>query len=184
MQQQKESGKPLMHLMQIRAFSKICSRLIVLLACCTNLAANEEVENPIEQPWSVDHWTVQTSVYTRHWNPHPDHNNNQQLLGLESHFNNHWLTGAAVFQNSFGQSSQMVYLGKKWDLSDSQHLYFKFVGGFLHGYKAPYEDKIPFNGLGAAPVLIPSVGFRYRHLIIESTFAGNAAVTITAGLSF
>ena len=30
-----------------------------------------------------DFWYLQTSVYTRHFNPDPEHNNHQDLLGLE-----------------------------------------------------------------------------------------------------
>jgi hypothetical protein len=58
------------------------------------------------------------------------------------------------------------------------------VGGLLHGYKEPYEDKIPFNGLGVAPAILPSFGFRYKYIMLEAQIAGTAAITITGGLRF
>jgi len=33
--------------------------------------------------WSIDRWFIFTSVYTKHFDPDPDHVNNQKLLGIE-----------------------------------------------------------------------------------------------------
>ena len=184
MQQEQKQGQPPEQRLCTPSVAIFFILLIALMLHCDGLFAEGHKDEQPKSPWSVKQWTVQTSVYTWHWDPEPEHNNQQHLLAVESHFNNHWLVGAAVFRNSFDQSSQLLYMGKKWDLFESQYWYFKVTGGLLHGYKEPYEDKIPYNGLGVAPVLIPSVGFRLNHLIIETTFAGIAAVTITAGLSF
>ncbi|MBP3863339.1 MAG: sn-glycerol-3-phosphate transporter, partial [Pseudomonas sp.] len=48
-------------------------------------------------------WYLQTSVYTRHFSPDPEHNNNQDLIGIERHDASNWLFGAATFRNSFRQ---------------------------------------------------------------------------------
>jgi hypothetical protein len=134
--------------------------------------------------WEVEGWSVSTSLYTVHWDSDPDHVNNQRLLGGELYFRNGWLAGFAMFDNSFGQPSQFAYMGYDWALFGSKYWYLKLMGGLLHGYKEPYEDKIPLNGLGVAPAILPAVGFRYKHLIIEANIAGLAAMTITAGLRF
>jgi hypothetical protein len=42
---------------------------------------------------------VQTSVYTRHFSPSPDHNNRQDLLGLERNEASGLLYGGATFLN-------------------------------------------------------------------------------------
>ena len=134
--------------------------------------------------WKIQSWTVQTSLYTKHFNPDPDHNNDQNLIGLEANFSRDWVIGAAVFDNSFGQSSQLIYMGKLWYLFGSSHWYGKVTAGLLHGYKEPYENKIPFNGAGIAPVILPSIGFRYKWFVAEGAFGGVSTFTLTAGVNF
>lgn len=129
-------------------------------------------------------WKIQTSVYTRHFDPDPEHNNDQNLFSVEAVLKNDWLIGAAIFDNSYYQESQLLYAGKSWKLLDSDMWYIKLTGGLLHGYKEPYEDKIPLNGLGIAPVIIPALGFRYRWLVAEANLGGLAVVTFTAGVRF
>jgi len=134
--------------------------------------------------WSIDRWFIFTSVYTKHFDPDPDHVNNQKLLGIEAQMTNNWLFGFATFDNSFGQRSEYLYAGYKWTLLQSDYWYFKVTGGLLHGYKEPYEDKIPLNGLGVAPAILPTLGFRYKFFVTEVSLAGIAAIHVTAGISF
>ena len=135
------------------------------------------------QGW-VTGWNLQFSLYTRHWDPSPEHNNNQHMITLEVRGRDNWLAGLSVFDNSFYQPTQLVYAGRTWPLLDSSHWYFKLIGGLIHGYKEPYEDKIPLNGLGIAPAILPSLGYRRGHFLAEAHLAGVAAITITAGVSF
>lgn len=134
--------------------------------------------------WSVKDWQVQFSFYTKHFDPEPEHNNDQNLIGVEAIFENDWLAGIAIFDNSFGQPSQFAFIGKRWALFDSEHWYVKLMGGLLHGYKEPYEDKIPLNSLGVAPAILPALGFRYRRVVIEANLGGVSALTLTAGIRF
>jgi hypothetical protein len=141
-------------------------------------------QDATQSGWTIDEWQIQTSVYTHHWDPDPDHVNNQKLIGVEAVMENQWSFGLALFQNSFGQSSQYVYIGKRWALWGSDYWYFKVTGGLLHGYKEPHEDKIPLNGLGVAPAILPAFGFRYKYFTTELNIAGTAALTLTAGIIF
>lgn len=153
----------------------------MLLFAAAPLAADDESDT---SPWRVVSWTLQTSVYTKHFDPDPDHNNDQNLIGVEALFANNWLAGAAVFDNSFGQPSQLVFVGKTWPILRSDHWYLKLMGGLLHGYEEPYEDKIPLNGLGVAPAIIPALGFRYRKVFAEANLGGLAVVTFNIGVRF
>jgi hypothetical protein len=157
-----------------------------LLMLSTHIYAEEDTDSDAEQSsgWNISGWNIQTSLYTKHWDPEPDHTNKQKLIGPELVFENDYLVGLAIFRNSFDQPSQFLYIGKTWRLFRSEYFYFKLVGGLLHGYKEPYEDKIPFNGLGVAPAILPSFGFRYKHIMLEAQIAGTAAITITGGLRF
>ena len=162
----------------------------VITACllfwsCSPLLAEEKSGDGAEPgPWAIKDWVVQTSVYTKHFDDDPDHVNNQKLLGVEFIFENDWAAGLAIFDNSFGQNSQFLYMGKHWRLFQSRFWYVKLMGGLLHGYKDPYEDKIPLNGLGIAPAIVPSLGFRYKWFVAEANLRGLAVVTITAGVRF
>ncbi|MES4864626.1 sn-glycerol-3-phosphate transporter, partial [Acinetobacter baumannii] len=58
---------------------------------------------------------MQTSAYTRHWSHDPEHNNHQELIGIERVYTDGLLWGAATFKNSFYQRSYYGYLGKVWE---------------------------------------------------------------------
>lgn len=159
--------------------------IIALALMCQSVLADQESEESGEpKGWHIDEWAIQTSIYTHHFDPDPEHVNDQNLLGVEAWMTNGWLVGAAVFDNSFGQNSQLVYVGYSWPLFSSRYWYFKLTGGLLHGYKPPYEDKIPFNSLGVAPAIVPALGFRYKYFVAEANLGGLAVVTVTAGVRF
>lgn len=166
------------------------AKLAMAICCLCAPSAHAEETTPTEgwlsppSDWSVRHWTIHRSLYTKHWDPVPEHNNNQNLIGVELGFDRKWVAGAALMDNSFDQPSQLVFVGKIWPLFGAEHFYGKIMGGFLHGYREPYEDKIPLNQLGVAPVIIPSLGFNYRMLVLESAFGGLAAVKVTVGVRF
>ena len=132
----------------------------------------------------ISEWRFQTSLYTKHWSDNPDHVNDQKLLNLEFETTTRWIYGFAYFDNSFGQPSEYLYAGYRWQLYGKDWAYFKITGGVLHGYKEPYDDKIPMNGLGVAPAIIPTLGLRYKRVFTELQIAGFAAITVTAGFSF
>ncbi len=141
------------------------------------------------EPWRTDRFYFQTSIATVHFHPDPDHVNTQHLLNLDWRFDRfwaggQWLAGAAIFKNSFGQSSQYVYGG--WLARPFQHaqpLYFKLTAGVLHGYEEPYENKIPFNSSGFAPAILPSVGYCYNRICSEFVLFGTAGAMLTLGIT-
>jgi hypothetical protein len=166
-----------------------CATKALLICLCFGLVCPVWAENPAAEedsmtPDWITGWNLQLSLYTRHWDPSPEHNNHQHMITVEARFHDSWLAGLSVFDNSFYQPTQLVYVGKTWPLLDSPHWYFKVVGGLVHGYKEPYEDKIPLNGLGIAPVILPSLGYRRGHFMIEAHLAGASAMIVTAGVRF
>ena len=132
----------------------------------------------------IAEWRFQTSLYTMHWSEDEEHVSNSKLLNLEFTTTNNWLYGFAHFDNSFGQPSQYLYAGYSWPLFGKDWAYFVLTGGFLHGYKEPYEDKIPLNDLGFSPAIVPTFGLKYKRVFTELQILGTAAVTVTAGFSF
>jgi hypothetical protein len=128
-------------------------------------------------------WLLQTAIYTTHFNPTPEHVNNQRLLNLEYRRPDQWLVGAAVFDNSYGQPSQYLYLGKLWrPFEPAPLVHVKLTGGLLHGYKDEYRDKIPFNSSGIAPAILPAIGLSGKHISGEVIVFGTAGAMLTFGV--
>jgi hypothetical protein len=128
-------------------------------------------------------WYFQTSALTRHFNPSPDHVNQQRMLDFEYWAPDKFIWGATFVRNSFGQPTQYLYVGRIWRPFDSAQLvHVKLTGGVLHGYKGQYRDKIPFNHYGYAPALIPSIGLSGKWFGTEFVLLGAAAAMITAGV--
>ncbi len=132
----------------------------------------------------IKEWRFQTSLYTHHWSFDPEHVSNSKLLNLEFETTKKWIYGFAWFDNSFGQPSQYLYAGYSWRLFDKDWAYFKLTGGLLHGYKEPYDNKIPLNSLGVAPAIVPTFGLKYKRVFGEIQILGTAALTATVGFSF
>ena len=151
--------------------------------CCLFMLAHASfaLAQDDTQQKDKDFWYVQTSVYTRHFSPDPEHNNNQDLIGLEYNDASGWLAGGATFRNSFSQRSYYAYAGKRFD-SENYPVYLKLTGGLLEGYHGEYQDKIPLNRFGVAPVIIPSVGAYHGPVAAELVLLGFNAAMITAGL--
>jgi hypothetical protein len=125
----------------------------------------------------------QTSVFGRHFSPSPDHTNHFRLINLEAQRDDSWLYGFAFFRNSFNQPSQYLYFGKRWNpFASYPQVNVKLTGGILHGYKGEYRDKIPFNGSGIAPALLPSIGWSNRRFASDFILFGTAGLMITAGI--
>ena len=126
-------------------------------------------------------WYVQGSVWTTHFDPQPDHNNNQDLIGLERHRDDSYLWGAATFRHSFGERSWYGYTGKRFEFAGTP-FNAKLTAGLLYGYRGEYRDKIPLNRFGVAPAVIPSVGASYQRVGVDVVLLGAAAAMVNFGV--
>lgn len=136
-----------------------------------------------------DRISIAFSPYTEHFRNNAEYAKHSYLvdLGIESKYDRVWgsdatLFGVAIFKNSYGQPSQYVYWGQQWDVKP--WFFTKVTAGLLHGYKGKYKNNIPFNGLGTAPAIIPSVGFRYGNARVEAVVLGFSALMVTVGYTF
>lgn len=131
-----------------------------------------------------DYILLQTSLWSMHFRPKDDHNNNQRLVDAEYNMASGWLFGLAFFDNSFGQPSQYLYGGYNWTIPKTRELaYFKLTGGLLHGYKGEHQDAIPFNNAGIAPAILPSFGVKYKRFVSELMIFGTAGMMISVGFT-
>nr|WP_283246509.1 sn-glycerol-3-phosphate transporter [Pseudomonas insulae] len=150
----------------------------MLLGAAT-LALLAGVAQADDQPF----WYLQTSVYTTHWSHDPEHNNHQNLIGVERHNADGRFIGAATFRNSYRQRTQYAYVGKRYEAA-SLPVCAKLSAGFIQGYRGEYRDKIPLNRYGVAPAIIPALGAHWDSVGAELVLFGNAGAMLTSGLRY
>jgi hypothetical protein len=138
---------------------------------------------PAGAQWTVpgDQLRVSYGPFAWHFSSSPEHADYNHLVALEL-LTQRWTfwgasrsqIGFALFDNSFGQFSQYLYVGQEWDLMKlaGGDLVVNATFGLLHGYKDPYADKIPFNRFGVAPVIIPSLAWRYGRFAAFASVLG------------
>ena len=140
--------------------------------CPESLAADDGAE--LTQAWELT-----LSPYTHHWSHNPEHRP-VGLVALDKRLKGGGFCGVALFSNSFGQESAYVYVGQQWHgLLGNPKIFSKISAGFLYGYRGRYKEKIPFNELGIAPAIIPSLGYA-----ITPQDAAQVYILGTAGLLF
>jgi len=129
------------------------------------------------------------SPYTEHFRNNPEYVKHTHLvdLGIESKYDTVWgadrtLFGLTVFKSSYGQPSQYIYWGQRWDLKP--WLYAKVTAGLLHGYKGKRKNSIPFNDLGVAPGIVPAIGVQFGDVRAEAVVLGFSALMFTVGYRF
>jgi len=159
---------------------QIMTRLIYCLVLLAPFATQAE-----EKHWyNYDHLYLQGGTYV-HFESSDDHTGSNIFVALEARKANDWLYGLALFDNSFGQFSQYLYGGKSWWFHGKwEGFNAKLTAGLIHGYKGEFKDKIPLNGLGIAPAIVPTLGFQWKHLVVEGNLGGLAVFTVTAGIAF
>lgn len=135
----------------------------------------------------LSHVLLQTSFYTDHFSPDPDHNNDQELIGIELHNPDRWLAGGARFINSHHQESFYLYVGREfsfWQPTEKFEIRSKLSAGLLHGYRGEHRDSIPFNRYGTAPAALPSIGARWGPLEADLIVFGTAGLMVIGGIRF
>jgi hypothetical protein len=155
----------------------------------TQTAAANQVRNAETWLRDGDRIFVQYGVYNVHFNPQPDHvnRNHKVTIQIYSNYDRVWgadktIFGISLLKNSFGQPTQYLYWGQKWDFGE--HFYAKITAGLIHGYKGQYRDKIPFNKAGVAPAIIPTFGVQYKDVSVEGMLLGASAFMVGVGYTF
>jgi hypothetical protein len=157
-------------------FSALCLLLCGFLSAAHSQTAITDAA-PAGTGDSDAHWRVLISPYTYHYTYDPKHRP-VYMIGLERQRDDGWIWGGAYFHNSFGQPSAYGYVGKRFNyLTGVEPLFVQVTGGVLYGYKAPYNDKVPFDRNGWSPGAVLSVGWQITPTwSAQLNFLGNAAL--------
>lgn len=171
----------------------VCAGLLLI---SSHSAWADSADAPSETPSALAGWTVGYAPYTYHFSDakkehdfEPDNEKHKYvwLVTAEKQFGERNVAGLALFSNSFGQFSQYAYYGWMFRPFDSTpQLYFKLTGGVIHGYKYPYNKKIPLNNKnGWGITAIPAVGWDFNsHWGAQLNLLGNSGLMFQANYTF
>jgi hypothetical protein len=164
----------------MRPLNRLIFGLIVAQAATLSLA--QSAAAPAVDPGTSSgpklYW--QASPFTWHYKPSDEHET-VLMVGLEREHANGKIDGFTLFTNSFGQESGYLYPwgGVYHHIWGVAPLSFKWTAGFMYGYVAPYEDKVPFNYKGLSLVAIPALVYTFK-----SGWSAQASILGTAGMMF
>ena len=160
-------------------FARLICRLVVAMQLSASLAATA-AESGLITPGDVV--MIQLSPYSIHFNEGPEHTGHPWLIGVEWQDKSRWLAGFSYFNNSFNQKCEYIYGGYTFSRGEHfQNWYIKVTGGLILGYKEPFEDKLPVNHNGIAPVIIPGIGYKYDLFNAQINFLGANGLMFTFG---
>ena len=158
----------------------LCMSLALACTVATPSAAADEAD--ADTPHS---WYFQAGGYM-HFSDDEDYVGDRWFLGIERQLKRNTVIGLSVFDNSFGQFSQYLYLGKSWyPWQRFPGFRLKLTGGIAHGYKGERQDTSPINwGDGWAIAAIPAVGYQQDRLGIDVALLSDSGLLFLLGYEF
>jgi hypothetical protein len=166
----------------------IAALLTGVSALAQSTTTTPATTSTVAQNSEAGKWTVFVAPYTFHFSDATKESTSEPdgikhsyvwLVGAEKMLDEKYFAGASFFSNSFGQPSQYIYFGAKWRPADTNpKLFTKLSGGIIHGYKPPYDKKIPINtksgwGLG----VVPSIGWDFnKNMSAQLNLLGTAGM--------
>lgn len=130
-------------------------------------------------------WYAQAGAYV-HWNDSDEFRGLPWFGGIEYHRRDDWFAGLSLFNNSFGQFSQYLYLGKTFHPSDSRPEFrVKLSAGIVHGYRGEHYDTLPIRwggswGLG----FVPAIGYQKGRVGYDVATLGIGGLLFLVGFDF
>ena len=93
--------------------------------------------------------------------------------------------GLALFNNSFNQFSQFLYVGREFQWQRLHEGFrFKLALGVVHSYRDEFEDELPLSYKGYSPGLIPSISFMRNQMGLQLSLLSNAGLAVALGYQF
>ena len=149
----------------------------LLLAGPAGAAAMDLLFTPGE-----DRLQLQLASYT-HYEAGDDYAGPPIYGGVEVGKSGGWFYGLGLFNNSYGQFSQYLYVGRQFDLYRlaDKTFHLKLSGGALHGYHDEHEDSLPVTIGDIGPVIIPSLGMSVGRWSFDLVFLVDEALMFNLG---
>lgn len=159
---------------------KRCALTLLIIACGPAAAENGwDGDREVDQRGVL----VLASPYTYHYSPASSGEERRRpwLFGVAAVETDGRMAGGAAFSNSFGQPCAYGFVGHRYvEPFGWQRTYWSWTAGLVYGYVPPYEDKLPINVNGWAPVVLPTVGYQLtRNFSAELVLLGTSALMFT-----
>ena len=164
----------------LQMFSHPMVRFTVCLAALYPFATQAE-----EEHWyNYDHLNLPAGTYI-HYDPDDDHEGNRIFTSLEAVKSNDW---SMVWPCSIipSTSSPSIYTAARTGIFMARldGFHAKITAGLIHGYKGEFKDKIPNNGEGIAPAIIPGIGYKKGRFGADIYVLGISGLLFTVGIDF
>ena len=131
------------------------------------------------------HWYVQAGAYV-HLDNSDDYSGAPLFGGIEHHRTDNWFGGLSLFNNSYGQFTQYLYLGKKFHPWDSHpEVRIKFSAGVAHGYRGEHYDTLPIRWGGSwGLAFVPAIGYQKDRVGYDVVVLKAAGLLFLVGYEF
>ena len=152
----------------------------LLCLACPEVAGADESESILPA-----NWYLQAGSYM-HYSDDEDYAGTPWFLGIEHYNGNGTITGFSVFENSFGQFSQYLYIGKNWyPWEKYPGLRLKLTAGLVHGYGGEHKDTSPINwGDAWAIGVVPGIGYQKGALGVDVAILSASGLLFLVGYEF
>ncbi len=152
--------------------------LLFVLPCVSRACAEQLGDAQDRGPG----WYAQVGAYV-HWLSSNDFEGPPLFGGLEYHTGDGWSGGLSLFNNSFGQFTQYLYVGRRFHLWDSRpEIRLNITAGIVHGYRDEFYDTLPIRwggdwGLG----FVPAIGYQKRRMGFDVALLGVSGLLFLVG---
>jgi hypothetical protein len=153
---------------------EICARLwlvVVLVLAAASVEASESTDR---------NWYVQAGGYI-HYSDDEEYEGPPWFAGIENQNpENNTAIGLSFFNNSFGDFTQYIYLGKSWYPSSKYPGFrLKLTAGIAHGYKGEHHEIFPIRwGDSWGLAVVPTIGYQ------PEKWGFDVAILSASGLAF
>ena len=134
---------------------------------------------------SESYWYVQGGAYA-HFDHNDDYSGAPLFGGVEYHRADDWFGGFSVFNNSYGQFSQYLYLGKKfYPLDTYPNVRVKLSVGVVHGYRGEHHDTLPVRwGESWGAAILPAIGYQKGRVGYDVVILKESGLLFLVGYEF
>lgn len=162
-------------------FLKILCCVGSILLSTTMVAAGDSLGDLFFKT-GEDKVQLQLATYV-HYKSSDDYEGPPIYGAAEVHKSSGWLYGLGLFNNSYDQFSQYLYVGRQFNLYqfDDKLLHFKVSAGAMHGYHDEHEDTLPWRIGDIGPVIIPAVGIQTGRWSMDLVFLVDEALMFNFG---
>ena len=150
---------------------------VALLLCSSNANAENSEEDSGRIYLQLGGYAHFTSGEERHGLP--------ILASIDRSAPRRYYYGLALFNNSFNQFSQFLYVGREFPWKRvHENIRFRVSVGVIYGYRDGFEDKLPVHYKGLALGLVPSIGYKRNQVGFDMALLGAAGLMFTVGYEF